>query len=392
MIGINVPVPVPMAYYSFGGWKDSLFGDKHVHGPEGVSFYTRAKVVTARWPHVEHTLRRELPLPHVQLTPRPPELQMTTTPTPGADLSRLRLGTAPDSWGVWFPDDPHQVPWQRFLDEVVEGGYRWIELGPYGYLPTDPGAAAGRAGPARAPALRRGGVRRAAPRGGGLRAGARGLPDRGQAAQRARGPPPGPAARAVHGHAQRQRAGAWRLEPAQWNDLVTGMSRLGKVLQEESGIQLVFHPHADSHVDTQPRVERLLQDTDPATVSLCLDTGHISYCGGDNLEIIRAFPERIGYVHLKQVDPEVVRRVREESLSFADAVKLGAMVEPPTGIPAMEPLLEELGRLDADLFAIVEQDLYPCEPDVPAPGGDAHPLLPQRLRARSRPTSMTSHP
>ncbi|HEU5271902.1 MAG TPA: CoA-acylating methylmalonate-semialdehyde dehydrogenase [Jatrophihabitans sp.] len=50
MIGINVPIPVPMAYYSFGGWKDSLFGDKHVHGPEGVSFYTRAKVITSRWP------------------------------------------------------------------------------------------------------------------------------------------------------------------------------------------------------------------------------------------------------------------------------------------------------------------------------------------------------
>jgi malonate-semialdehyde dehydrogenase (acetylating)/methylmalonate-semialdehyde dehydrogenase len=55
MIGINVPIPVPMAYYSFGGWKDSLFGDKHVHGPEGVSFYTRAKVVTARWPEQHHT-------------------------------------------------------------------------------------------------------------------------------------------------------------------------------------------------------------------------------------------------------------------------------------------------------------------------------------------------
>jgi len=54
MVGVNVPIPVPMAYYSFGGWKDSLFGDKHVHGPEGVSFYTRAKVVTSRWPHVEH--------------------------------------------------------------------------------------------------------------------------------------------------------------------------------------------------------------------------------------------------------------------------------------------------------------------------------------------------
>jgi malonate-semialdehyde dehydrogenase (acetylating)/methylmalonate-semialdehyde dehydrogenase len=50
MVGINVPIPVPMAYYSFGGWKQSLFGDTHVHGPEGVRFYTRAKVVTSRWP------------------------------------------------------------------------------------------------------------------------------------------------------------------------------------------------------------------------------------------------------------------------------------------------------------------------------------------------------
>jgi malonate-semialdehyde dehydrogenase (acetylating) / methylmalonate-semialdehyde dehydrogenase len=53
MIGVNVPVPVPVAYYSFGGWKDSLFGDKHIHGPEGVSFYTRAKVVTTRWPDTQ---------------------------------------------------------------------------------------------------------------------------------------------------------------------------------------------------------------------------------------------------------------------------------------------------------------------------------------------------
>jgi malonate-semialdehyde dehydrogenase (acetylating)/methylmalonate-semialdehyde dehydrogenase len=63
MIGVNVPIPVPMAYYSFGGWKDSLFGDKHVHGPEGVSFYTRAKVVTARWPHVEHDNAASLHFP-----------------------------------------------------------------------------------------------------------------------------------------------------------------------------------------------------------------------------------------------------------------------------------------------------------------------------------------
>ena len=54
MVGINVPIPVPMAYYSFGGWKQSLFGDAHVHGREGIQFYTRGKVVTARWPDPQH--------------------------------------------------------------------------------------------------------------------------------------------------------------------------------------------------------------------------------------------------------------------------------------------------------------------------------------------------
>ncbi|WP_366181518.1 CoA-acylating methylmalonate-semialdehyde dehydrogenase [Actinomyces timonensis] len=50
MVGVNVPIPTPVAYYSFGGWKESLLGDTHIHGPEGVRFYTRAKAVTARWP------------------------------------------------------------------------------------------------------------------------------------------------------------------------------------------------------------------------------------------------------------------------------------------------------------------------------------------------------
>jgi malonate-semialdehyde dehydrogenase (acetylating)/methylmalonate-semialdehyde dehydrogenase len=51
MVGVNVPIPVPVASYSFGGWKSSLFGDSHMYGPEGIHFYTRTKVVTSRWPH-----------------------------------------------------------------------------------------------------------------------------------------------------------------------------------------------------------------------------------------------------------------------------------------------------------------------------------------------------
>ncbi|MGC8498799.1 MAG: CoA-acylating methylmalonate-semialdehyde dehydrogenase [Acidimicrobiales bacterium] len=63
MIGINVPIPVPLAYYSFGGWKDSLFGDRHIYGPEGVSFYTRAKAVTVRWPVRDEVSEASLAFP-----------------------------------------------------------------------------------------------------------------------------------------------------------------------------------------------------------------------------------------------------------------------------------------------------------------------------------------
>ncbi|MBE1489785.1 CoA-acylating methylmalonate-semialdehyde dehydrogenase [Plantactinospora soyae] len=63
MVGVNVPIPVPMAYHSFGGWKDSLFGDRHVHGPEGVGFYTRAKAVTTRWPRSGATEAAPLSFP-----------------------------------------------------------------------------------------------------------------------------------------------------------------------------------------------------------------------------------------------------------------------------------------------------------------------------------------
>ena len=123
--------------------------------------------------------------------------------------------------------------------------------------------------------------------------------------------------------------GSGDIDPEQWKNLITGTNELGRVIFEEYGVELVFHPHADTHVDTQDRILQFLADTDPQYVNLCLDTGHVAYCDGDNIEIIRQAPERITYVHLKFVDPKVRQRVRDEKLSLAEAVPLGVMVEPP---------------------------------------------------------------
>jgi malonate-semialdehyde dehydrogenase (acetylating)/methylmalonate-semialdehyde dehydrogenase len=63
MVGINIPIPVPMAFFSFGGWKDSLYGDLHMHGTEGVQFYTRTKVITTRWSAADGSTGASLAMP-----------------------------------------------------------------------------------------------------------------------------------------------------------------------------------------------------------------------------------------------------------------------------------------------------------------------------------------
>jgi inosose dehydratase len=280
--------------------------------------------------------------------------------------ARLRLGSCPDSWGVWFPDDPNQTPWPRFLDELAEAGYRWLELGPYGYLPTDPARLLDE--------VDRRGLRVSGQAVfGALHDPARwesDLRDAHQVAELVTATGAGHVVLLPAGF--RDLDGGWlgprELDEDAWRTLVDRTAELGRILRDEHGVAAVFHPHADSYIGTQPQIERFLAETDPADVNLCLDTGHVAYYRGDNLELIRSYPDRIGYLHLKQADPAVIGQVEAEDLWFAEAVRRGAMCEPPKGEPDMEALLDAVDRhLDGELFAIVEQDLYPCDPDDPLP-------------------------
>lgn len=281
-------------------------------------------------------------------------------------MSSIIVGSAPDSWGVWFPDDPQQTPYTRFLDEVSASGYEWIELGPYGYLPTDPARLLDELGQ-RGLKLSAGtvfehlhqddswdavwsqieGVAKLTAAVGGKHVVV--IPEMWR----------DPASGAVLEDRD--------LTDEQWRKKTEGMNELGKAMFEKYGVRAQYHPHADSHVDTEEHIYRFLENTDGEFVNLCLDTGHVSYCGGDNLAIITKHPERIGYLHLKQVDEEVRAKVAADDLPFGEAVKLGAMTEPPRGIPEMPPLLDAVAGLDIDIFAIVEQDMYPCAVDAPLP-------------------------
>ncbi|MCS0638626.1 sugar phosphate isomerase/epimerase [Streptomyces sp. LP05-1] len=306
-----------------------------------------------------------------QPPPSPPSPLSPSSPLrpspPGSPLSRIRVGSAPDSWGVWFPEDPRQVPWQRFLDEVARAGYEWIELGPYGYLPTDPAVLTEET-------ARRGLRVSAGTVFTGLHHGAA-VWERtwAQVADNAA------LARAMGAEHLVVIPAFWRddktgavledrtLTPEQWRALTSLTERLGREVRERFGLRIVVHPHADTHIDTEENVTRFLDATDPDLVALCLDTGHYAYCGGDSVRLIETYGERIGYLHLKQVDPEVLAGVVAAGTPFGPAVARGVMCEPPSGVPALEPVLAAAGKLDVDLFAIVEQDMYPCPPDKPFP-------------------------
>jgi inosose dehydratase len=276
----------------------------------------------------------------------------------------LRIGTAPDSWGVWFPEHPRQIPWQRFLDEVQAAGYHFIELGPYGYLPTDPNRLADE--------LAR---RDLEISGGTVFTGFHKGDDQWQRAwdqvllvatlTKAMG--------AEHivvipdlwrSDATGEALEARTLDADQWTRLAAGHDRLGKALLEQYGLKQQFHSHADSHVGTRREVERLLDATDPRYLNLCLDTGHYAYYGGDSVQLIADHPDRIGYLHLKQVDPELRFEVLKNDVPFADAA-IDIMVEPPAGVPDFAPIIEAVSAIDPDIFAIVEQDMPGVDIDLP---------------------------
>jgi inosose dehydratase len=279
----------------------------------------------------------------------------------------LRLGTAPDSWGVWNASpDPLQTPWERYLDEAAAAGYRYSELGPLGYLPADPGIVRD-AFAARGLTLTGGTVAASLQRGASALEQAKRDVDTEMAILGPSGACDLVILPESYTDLEGRRTGAPTLTDEEWDCLTDGMSELGRYAADVHGAVLTFHTHADSHVGTHQEIERFLDGTDADAVGLCLDTGHVAYCGADNLALIEDFGTRIRYVHLKQVDTAIRARVGRDGLGFAPAVRLGVMVEPPLGEPEMDSVLAALAALGRDLYCVVEQDMYPCDFQKPLP-------------------------
>ena len=277
----------------------------------------------------------------------------------------IRIATAPVSWGIL---EIEGWAWTRtceqVLDEMVAAGYSGTELGPYGFLPTDPPALRSLLDsrklqllgafvplPLADPSRKDQAIAEAMPAAELLAA--VGAPflilaDRMDARRMA-----------IAGRA----TAADGLSDDAWHGAAEVVNTIAQKVRP-MGLRCAFHHHGGTFVETPAELDRLLALTDPALVGVCLDTGHYSYGGGDPAAFARAHASRIWHLHLKDVRGAVLERARREGLGYLDAVRAGIFCPLGEGVVPIAETMQVLEGAGFDGWAVFEQDIDPAQQDA----------------------------
>jgi inosose dehydratase len=276
----------------------------------------------------------------------------------------IQVATAPVSWGVMEVEGfSRQKSYGEVLDEMVQAGYAGTELGPYGFLPTDPKQL----------------KRELATRGLSLLGAFVPLPlahveqhetavvsamEVARLLAQAGAPymvladAMDAARMAVAGSVDEDRDGmgaqAWEAAAR----LLTRLARAASAL----GLSPVFHHHCGTFIETPAEVDRLLAMTDPELLGLCLDTGHYFYGGGDPVECARVYGKHIRHLHLKDVQPSVLETVRRKTIPYLDAIRAGVFCELGEGGVDLTGVIHQLNAAGFNGWAVFEQDVDTSQP------------------------------
>lgn len=260
----------------------------------------------------------------------------------------MLIANAPCSWGINYPTG-NAFTWAQYLDEIAAAGYRGTELGPFGFLPKDAALLKDELArrdltlvgathvhtfgdPASAPVLTRT-LGELAPL---LRElGAKHL----VIMDESNFYPPG-------------REGV--LDEAGWAGLTRMVRDAQSQVEGEFGLKLSFHPHIGTAVELESQINRLLAETD---IDLCFDTGHHAFWDQDPIAYMEKVFPRIAYMHLKNVDGAVRRRVLDGSLSVADSYAAGVMCPLPDGVVDIRAVIRLLQQRNFTGPIVVEQDV-----------------------------------
>lgn len=274
----------------------------------------------------------------------------------------IKIGNAPCSWGVEFPDDPRNPAWRDVLSQNAQAGYKGIELGPVGFMPEDPALLA-EALDEHDLELIGGVVFRAFHDpdqwdnvlDGALRTckaltahGAQHLvlidsisPRRAPTAGRA--------------------DAAEQMDPAEWAAFRDRIAHVAKMGAEDYGLTVGIHAHAAGFIDFEPELIRLLDEVDEKHLKICFDTGHHSYAGFDPISFMERYISRISYMHFKDINPTVKADVIAKSTGFYDACGKGIFCNLGDGDVNFKRVREILTQNNFNGWCTVEQD---CDPTL----------------------------
>jgi inosose dehydratase len=277
----------------------------------------------------------------------------------------IQIANAPCSWGALEFDLAGESPgYLQVLEEMKETGYAGTELGDWGFMPTDPvklgellqgfelqllGAFVPVA--LADPGAHESGVNTALKTAelmvkAGFRDAFIVLADE-------------------NGSVVERTRNAGRISPEMglpgeaWKIFASGAEKVAHEVKKAFGLRTVFHHHCAGYVETPGEVERLMELTDPGLLGLCLDMGHYAFGGGDPLEALIEYEERIWHVHFKDFDPEVGARAAKEQFDYFRAVKEGVFCELGKGNVDFQSIVNVLNERGYGGWIVVEQDVLP---------------------------------
>lgn len=276
----------------------------------------------------------------------------------------IQVANAPCSWGVIENISGERGGYATVLDEMRDTGYVGTELGDWGFMPTDPATLSGELNARNLKLL------------GSWVSVHLHDPDlhaqsEAEAVRTARllAAVGGPQAVVVLGNDPytdpMRTLNAGRITPGmgmtdtQWEVFAAGANRVARAVMRETGLRTVFHHHIGTWVETPAEVGRLLALTDPEVLGLCFDTGHYTFAGGDAVDGLRRFGDRIWHVHFKDQDPGVAGRSRAEGWDGVTSVGRGVFCELGRGSVDFPAVLRQLRGNGYQGWVVVEQDVLP---------------------------------
>lgn len=278
----------------------------------------------------------------------------------------MKFAVAPCSWGIEDPNNNDNPPWQTVLDDAGKSGFSGMELGPFGYLPTDPGKlkeelAARKleviAGTLYDDLTGKGDLTYLKEKTSQICSLVSSIAREDEQSYLVIIDDVKDIRNNTAGHPEL----AERLSNDEWKVLVNNIRILSGIAWNEYGVRPVVHPHAGGFIEFHDETLKVVNDLDSEVAGLCLDTGHLFYACSNPAEAITELAERLDYVHFKDINKDIYDKVVPEQMGFFDACKQGVMCSIGKGCVNYDSVFAALKKANYNGWVTIEQERDPRE-------------------------------